>query len=67
MSERFVITNNNKGYVSVLDTENNLNLELFGVFLYNTENAKSIEIELDGIVCALNEQDRLLKENNIVF
>ena len=71
MSERFVIVLDG-GDVSVLDTGHDLveeegNAELFNMDFFDEEDAKYVAHELEGIVCALNEQDRLMKENNIIL
>lgn len=69
MSERFVI-GRHKGDVFVLDTNNDVaveNLEMFGVEFDDEDIAKYIAVELEPIVRCLNEQDRLMKENNIIL
>ena len=69
MSERFVISRY-KGDVFVLDTKNDVaveNLEMFGVEFDDEDIAKYIAYELEDIVRCLNEQDRLMKENNIIL
>ena len=63
--KRFVIALNKKE-VSVLDTEG-YNAELFSMELVSEEDAKWMKIELDTLVSALNEQDRIMKEHNLHF
>ena len=63
MDKRFVIVNN-EGEVSVIDTQNDVtteNLLMFSIDCVNKEDANHIAEELEGLVCALNEQDMLLK------
>ena len=65
MSKRYVMITN-KCEVSIIDTEEE-NAELFGAFCEDEEGVMFLQNGLDPLVCALNEQDRLLKENNICF
>ena len=63
MDKRFVIVNN-EVEVSVIDTQNDVtteNLLMFSIDCVNKEDANYIAEELEGLVCALNEQDMLLK------
>lgn len=69
MGERFVI-GRHEGNVFVLDTNNDVaveNIEMFGIEFDDEDIAKYIAYELEDIVRCLNEQDRLMKENNIIL
>ena len=53
--------------ISIVDTEENNGELLALMFEDNEEMGNYLEYELDQILCILNEQNRLLKENNIYF
>lgn len=53
--------------ISIVDTEENNGELLALIYEDNEEMGNYLEYELDQILCMLNEQDRLLKENNIYF
>ena len=66
--ERFVLTTNKEDfYVSVLDTEEDENLELFGAWCSNEENMYILADQLDAMVRCLNGQDSELKNQGIIF
>ena len=65
-NKRFVLVKN-KNDVSLLDTKDDVNLELFGAFCEDEEGALFLVNSLDSIVCLLNEQDKVLKENGIDY
>lgn len=53
--------------ISIIDTEEENGELLALMFEDNEEMGNYLEYELDQILCILNEQNRLLKENNIYF
>lgn len=53
--------------ISIVDTEEDNGELLALMFEDNEEMGNYLEYELDQILCILNEQNRLLKENNIYF
>ena len=63
MRERFVIVNNSYD-VSVLDTESE-NALLLSLDCESRNDASYIKNELKSIIYILNEQDNVLKKNNI--
>ena len=66
--ERFVISTNKEDfYVSVLDTEEDENLEVFGLWCSDEKSMYVLADQLDTMVRCLNGQDDELKNFGISF